>query len=389
MTQSISPAALLKALIACPSVTPADGGAQDAVAGVLEDAGFAVSRKAFGGDGTPAIANLFATIGDGAPHLAFAGHTDVVPPGDEAQWSHPPFAGEVVEGMMYGRGAVDMKGGIAAFVAAALDFVVERPRANGTVSLLITGDEEGHAVNGTAKLLDWVRGEGCAFDAVIVGEPTSEVRLGETVKVGRRGSLSATIRVAGRQGHAAYPERADNPIPRLVAILARLTALKLDNGSANFAPSRLEVTSVDVGNRAFNVIPADAAARFNVRFNDRWSLASLTDHLRHEIAAAALGCDHQVLFEPGAADCFLTGAGPLVDIVSAAIEAETGIVTRLSTGGGTSDARFFKDVCPVVEFGLVGDTMHQVDERVSLGDLTALTAIYRGVLDRFFTGSGK
>jgi len=384
MTQPPDPVAFARALIACPSVTPADAGAQAFLADVLGGAGFAVERMRFSAPDTPDIDNLFASIGSGAPHLVFAGHTDVVPPGEEAGWRHPPFAGEVADGVLYGRGAQDMKGGIACFLAAALDFLGERPLDAGTLSFAIAGDEEGPAINGTKKLIDWALAAGRRFDAAIVGEPTSRARLGDTIKIGRRGSLSATIQVVGRQGHVAYAELADNPVPRLVRILDRLSGLSLDAGSADFAPSRLEITSVDVGNPAFNVIPAVATARLNVRFNDHWSPATLEERLRNEIADAAGDARCELTIAPGASDWFLTRPGALVDRLSAAIADVTGLTPELTTGGGTSDARFFKDICPVVEFGLVGDTMHQVDERVPIADLLELTAIYRRFLDRSF-----
>ena len=388
MTKTSDPVAFLKALIACRSVTPAEGGAQGWLAGELKQAGFTVERLKFSEPGTPDVDNLFATIGSGAPHLVFAGHSDVVPAGEEARWSHPPFAGETAGGALYGRGAVDMKGGIACFMAAALAKLAEDGHLNGTLSLLITGDEEGPAVNGTVKTLAWAREQGHRFDAALVGEPTSRVKLGDTVKVGRRGSLSGTITATGRQGHAAYPHLADNPLPRLIRIADRLAGLKLDEGSSDFEPSNLEITSIDTGNPAFNVIPASARAQFNVRFNDGWTIASLTAHLEAEIEAA-LGdapgsAKVKLAIEPGASESFLTASGPLLDSLSRAIGAVAGIFPSPSTGGGTSDARFFKGVCPVVEFGLVGDTMHQVDERVPLNDLAQLTAIYRAFLDRFF-----
>ncbi len=392
MTQTFDPAALLKALIACRSVTPAEGGAQAWMAEVLAAAGFTVERLKFSAPGTPDVDNLFATIGSGAPHLVFAGHSDVVPPGEEARWTHPPFAGKSAGGALYGRGAVDMKGGIACFMAAALGRLAEVGSPRGTLSLLITGDEEGPAVNGTVKALAWALEQGHHFDAALVGEPTSRQRLGDTVKVGRRGSLSGTIIATGRQGHAAYPHLADNPLPRLVRVLGRLADLTLDAGSADFEPSNLEITSIDVGNPAFNVIPAEARACFNVRFNDGWTIATLTAHLRAEIDAALAEAPGtaklRLAIEPGASESFLTASGPLIDSLSRAIGAVAGIFPSPSTGGGTSDARFFKTVCPVVEFGLVGDTMHQVDERVPLNDLAQLTAIYRAFLDRFF-GAGQ
>jgi len=377
-----APAVHLRELIACPSVTPHEGGALTYLGRVLADAGFAVTRKTFSAPGTPDVENLFATIGEGAPHLVFAGHTDVVPPGDEKLWSQPPFAGTVEDGVMFGRGAVDMKGGIACFLAAALDYLGGDTR-RGSISFLITGDEEGPSVNGTGKLLEWALAQGHRFDAAIVGEPTSQKHVGDTIKIGRRGSFSGTIHVAGRQGHAAYPHLADNPVPKLVRLLNRLTETRLDEGSADFQPSNLEITSVDVGNPAFNVIPAEATARFNIRFNDAWSPASLESHIRKEIAASEADGGRSTLTLARVSDWFLTLPGALTDELIEVIRNATGIVPELSTGGGTSDARFFKNVCPVVEFGLVGQTMHQVDERVSLTDLDRLTAIYRSFLDRF------
>jgi succinyl-diaminopimelate desuccinylase len=369
----------LKALIACASVTPADAGAQDYLADVLATAGFTATRRTFSAEGTADVANLFASIGSGSPHLVFAGHTDVVPPGNEARWSHPPYGGEIAGGAMYGRGAVDMKGGIAAFLAAA-----ERYGApgTGTLSLLITGDEEGVAINGTVKLLAWALAEGHTFDAALVGEPTSQRQVGDTIKIGRRGSLSGTITVGGRQGHVAYPHHADNPIPRLAHLVERLSHLRLDQGSEHFEPSNLEFTALETHNRTFNVIPGEASARFNVRFNDRWTAETLTEALKREA-----GVDEgaaSIAFQPNPSPCFLTRSPALTGTLSAAITAVTGQAPQLSTGGGTSDARFFHDVCPVAELGLIGDTMHQVDERVPLGDLATLTDIYAAFLTRFF-----
>jgi succinyl-diaminopimelate desuccinylase len=385
MTHAVlDPVACLKALVACRSVTPTEGGALRYLADTLGGLGFRTERLVFSEAGTPDVENLFATIGTRPPHLAFAGHTDVVPPGDEGLWRHPPFGAEVADGALYGRGAVDMKGGIAAFAAAASAFLAARGEAPGTLSLLITGDEEGPAVNGTVKLLGWALANGCCFDAALVGEPTSVARLGDTVKVGRRGSLSGTIRVPGRQGHAAYPHLAENPVPRLVRLLHRLTATRLDEGSENFQPSNLEVTSVDVGNPAFNVIPGEATARFNVRFNDRWSVETLTGFLKAELDAAADGDAYELAIARGPSEWFLTQSDALIAPLAEAILDVTGLTPQRSTGGGTSDARFFNDICPVVEFGLVGDTMHQVDERVPLADLKALTAIYQGFLERYF-----
>ncbi len=375
--------AILSHLIACPSVTPDDAGAFAYVERLLAEAGWRTERVTFAAPGTPDVANLIATRGTGAPHFAFNGHVDVVPPGDLARWRLPPFSGAVAEGYVNGRGAVDMKGGIAAFLAAAVPFMAGRETETGTVTLLLTADEEGPAVNGTVKLLDHALKSGMRFDAALVGEPTSRAKLGDMVKIGRRGSLSMTLRVAGRQGHVAYPHLADNPVRRLVALLHRLTTLRLDEGSDDFQPSNLEITSVDVGNPATNVIPSEAEARFNVRFNDRWSSESLLDFLRAELDGAADGGAYE-LGVVSRSEWFLTRSDALVAPLAAAIREVTGIAPELSTSGGTSDARFFKGVCPVVEFGLVGDTMHQVDECAPVADVEALARIYRGLLDRFF-----
>jgi succinyl-diaminopimelate desuccinylase len=372
----------LRSLIACRSVTPADDGAQAYLADVLARAGFKVETLTFSEPGMPDIRNLFATIGAGGPHLVFGGHTDVVPPGDEARWQHQPFAGDVADGAIWGRGAVDMKGGIAAFVTAALDWATAGNGA-GTLSLAITGDEEGPAVNGTRKLLDWAAAAGHRFDAAIVGEPTSQKRVGDTIKVGRRGSLSGTIIVRGKQGHVAYPHLADNPVPELVRILERLNALEVDDGSPGFQPSNFEVTGLATDNSAFNVIPGEARARFNIRFNDLWSPMSLNALLRSEIGEVAQR-DVEVVYEPNPSQSFVTEPGPLLDTIRSAIRDVTGVEAERSTGGGTSDARYFRDFCPVVEFGPVGDTMHQTDERIPLADLETLTAIYRAFLGRFF-----
>ena len=373
MAHPPDPLPLAQALIRCPSVTPADGGAQAVLADALGRLGFTVRRLAFG-----AVSNLYARIGTAGPHLCFAGHTDVVPPGDGA-WRFDPFAATVQDGVLYGRGACDMKGAIAAFVAAAEAHLADGPPA-GSLSLLITGDEEGEAVDGTARVLDWMRAAGEVPDFCLVGEPTNPARLGEVVKIGRRGSLNARIRIEGTQGHTAYPQRADNPVHRLVAALAALTALPLDAGSAWFEPSTLQITSVDVGNPASNVIPAAAGARLNIRFNDRHSGESLTEWLRAALARFAPRAELAVSVS---GESFLTSPGAAVARLCAAIEAETGIAPRLDTGGGTSDARFITRLCPVAEFGLVGSSMHQVDERVPVAELRALARIYRGVIGAF------
>jgi len=379
------PVRLLQDLIRCPSVTPAEGGALAYLDGVLAEAGFTVDRPVFSEAGTPDVENLFATIGSGAPHFVFAGHTDVVPPGDEAHWSHDPFGGDIVDGMLYGRGAVDMKGGIAAFAAAALDFLAEGGLKQGTISLLITGDEEGPSINGTVKLLDWAAKKGHRFDAAIVGEPTNPERLGDAIKIGRRGSLSGTITVQGRQGHVAYPHLAVNPIPQLMKLIRRLTAEALDHGNERFDASNLEFIGLDVDNKAWNVIPAEASARFNIRFNDEWNRDTLEAWLRSRLQEAAGNeIDFELELVPTGSASFLTHSDKLIGTLSDAVEASTGRRPALSTSGGTSDARFIKDYCPVVEFGLVGQTMHQIDERVSVADLQTLTAIYRGFLEQYF-----
>jgi succinyl-diaminopimelate desuccinylase len=377
------PVAIARDLLRCPSVTPAEGGALAYLETVLARAGFAVHRTTFAEPGTAPVENLFARIGDARPNLLFAGHTDVVPVGDEASWHHPPFAGETAGGMLYGRGAVDMKGGIACFVAAALDYLAVR-RPKGSISLLITGDEEGVAVNGTVKVLQWAAERGESFDHCLLGEPSNAAAVGDTIKIGRRGSLNGTLVVTGRQGHVAYPQLAENPIRGLLALMTALQA-PLDEGSANFDPSNLEFTSVDVGNATVNLIPAEARARFNIRFNDRHSQTALKALIERRAQAAASGrVRHAFEWQPSNADAFLTRPGPFVDLVRAAIADVTGRTPALSTTGGTSDARFIKNYCPVLEFGLVGATMHQVDERTAISDLATLTAIYRRILERYF-----
>jgi succinyl-diaminopimelate desuccinylase len=384
------PVALTRDLIRCPSVTPAEGGALAFLESVLKQAGFTVHRMTFSEDGAEDVENLYARIGSHGPHLTFAGHTDVVPPGDEAAWSHPPFAGEADGKLLYGRGAVDMKGGIACAVAAALDHLAENDGkvcadGTGSISFLITGDEEGIAVNGTPKLLQWVTERGERFDHCILGEPSNQRELGDTIKIGRRGSLNGTLIVSGRQGHVAYPQRADNPIRGMIRLIDELQSEPLDTGNANFQPSHLEFTSVDVGNKTVNVIPGEARARFNIRFNVCHTQDSLKA-LIEERARKAAGNTVQFKFEwqHSNANVFVTEPGPFTDLVAEAVAAVTGRKPELSTTGGTSDARFITYYCPVVEFGLVGDTMHQVDERVPLADLRALTTIYRTILQRYF-----
>lgn len=372
---------IAQALIRCPSVTPAEGGALETLGKILRDAGYEVHRVPFSDANTPDIDNLFAKIGAGAPHFVFAGHTDVVPPGDEASWSHSPFSGDIANGELFGRGACDMKGAIAAFAAAAIQF--GKPK-RGTISFLITGDEEGPAVNGTRKLLRWARERGEKFDHCIVGEPTNVNSLGDMAKIGRRGSLSGTLIFRGLQGHVAYPHLADNPVPPLLRALSALIAEPLDQGTENFDPSNLEITSLETGNRAFNVIPAESRAQFNIRFNDRHTADSLRELvLQRVIAAAGDDAHFQIDWEPSS-DCFLTQRGAFTDLVADAIRETTGVAPKLSTSGGTSDARFIKDYCPVIEFGLVGQTMHKIDERVPVSDVEKLTQVYLRVLERYF-----
>src|SRR5438105_1434607 len=370
------PLALARELLRCPSVTPAEGGALGLIERLLRAAGFTIDRVTFAEPGTAPVENLYARIGSEAPHLVFAGHTDVVPPGEEAKWSHPPFAGEVAGGALYGRGAVDMKGAIACALAASLDHLAARGgRPQGSISFLITGDEEGIAVNGTVKLLQWAAERGDTFDHCILGEPSNAAAIGDTIKVGRRGSLNGTLVITGKQGHVAYPERADNPVRSLVGLMGALMGAPLDQGSANFDASNLEFTSIDIGNPVVNLIPGEARARFNIRFNDRHSQASLKALIeRRAQAAAGQRVRWRIDWEPSNADAFLTKPGPFVDLVAGTIKEATGRQPELSTTGGTSDARFIKNYCPVLEFGLVGQTMHQVDEHVAIDDLTTLKA---------------
>jgi len=381
------PVAIARDLIRCRSVTPEEGGALGYLQDLLGRAGFEVHRAVFAQPGTAPIDNLYARIGTARPNLLFAGHTDVVPPGNESTWSHPPFAGEIAEERLYGRGAVDMKGGIACFVAAALDYLAANGgKPKGSISLLITGDEESVAVNGTVKLLKWAAERGESFDHCILGEPSNADVVGDTIKAGRRGSLNGTLIVAGRQGHVAYPERADNPIRGLVTLIAALQA-PLDEGSEHFAPSHLEFTSIDVGNTTVNLIPGEARARFNIRYNDHHSQTALKTLIERRAQAAAAGrVRYAFEWQPSNAEVFVTKPGPFTELAAAAITEVTGRRPQLSTSGGTSDARFIKNYCPVLEFGLVGRTMHQIDECAPVPDLLTLTAIYRRIIERYFDG---
>jgi len=384
------PVALTAALVACRSVTPADDGALGVVGAVLARLGFTCHRMTFTAPGTPDIDNLYARLGAAGPNLCFAGHTDVVPAGDEAAWTSPPFAAAIRDGVLYGRGAVDMKGAIACFIAATARYRARHPSAAiGSLSFLITGDEEGPSINGTVKVLDWLHERGERLDACLVGEPTNPARLGDEIKIGRRGSVNGELTVHGVQGHAAYPAKAENPVPKLVAMLNRLSSVVIDRGTEHFEPSNLEVTVIDMPNRATNVIPAMARATFNIRYNDLHSRASIEAwvRLQCEASARANRARYDLAFS-GTGEVFRTApvagtsAGQLVGTLSEAVRDVTGRTPALTTGGGTSDARFIHSVCPVVEFGLVNATIHKVDEQVPVADLEALTAIS----ERFIAG---
>ncbi len=374
----VDPVALCQDLIRKRSITPAEAGTLDLLQGVLEGFGFRCWRPRFA-----EVDNLYARIGDAAPNFCFAGHVDVVPPGDEAAWTHPPFAAEIADGYLWGRGVVDMKGGIACFVAAAERFLARRGTPNGSVSLLLTCDEEGPSVNGTVKVLHWLRGRGESLDACIVGEPTNPEVMGDMIKIGRRGSLNAVLETSGVQGHTAYGHLADNPIPRLIRMLKAVTSEPLDDGTDHFQPSVAEITSIDVGNPAANVIPAKARAAFNFRFNDRHTGASITEWVRAECDAVG---GAYTLRTDVSAEAFLVAPGRLSDVIAAAVERVTERKPRLDTTGGTSDARFIKDACSVAEFGLISQTAHKTDERVRVADLETLTRIYEAVLDGYFEG---
>ena len=367
----IDPARLLADLIREPSITPELHGVFDVLEAALAPLGFNCTRVRFEGDGSYPVDNLFATRGTGGRHLLFAGHTDVVTPGDAAAWTHPPFAAEIVDGTIYGRGAADMKSGIAAFVAA-----ISRVPDAGTISLAITNDEEADSVNGTDKLMAWAAEQGHRFDFAIVGEPSATARVGDSIKVGRRGSLNGQIRVTGTQGHVAYPDKANNPLPVAAALLLALSG-KLDDGTDHFPPSNLEFTSADVGNATTNVIPASALLRFNVRYNDRWTPETLVEAIEEVIANQdKRNCTVEFTVAGRPSRAFLSDLGGGVETLIETIARRTGIPPELSTGGGTSDARFIADYCPVVEFGLPGPTMHKVDESIRLSDLEELTELY-------------
>ena len=386
--QHDDPVALAQALIRCPSVTPKDGGALDVLGSALESLGFSVHRLPFSDVDTPDVDNLYARLGEEGANFCFAGHTDVVPVGDADAWAGDPFAGEVIDGYLYGRGAADMKSAIAAFTAATNRLITRHGAPDswaqpGSISLLITGDEEGPAINGTRKVLEWLADKGETLDACLVGEPTNPDALGDMIKIGRRGSMMGYLTVRGVQGHAAYPHLADNPAHRIVRLLDALTAEPLDEGSEHFQPSTLQITTIDIGNPAENVIPGEARATFNIRFCDLHTSESLKVRLHEMLDAVSEGGDYSLAFRI-TGESFLTLPGPLSEAISGAVMAVTGRQPELSTTGGTSDARFIKDHCPVAEFGLVGQTMHKVDENVSCADIETLTEIYLKVLETYF-----
>jgi len=380
----IDPVALAADLIRCPSVTPKDEGALDVLQAQLEALGFKCTRLPFAQDDTATVDNLYARLGTEGPNFCYAGHTDVVPVGAWEDWTTDPFKAEVKDGELVGRGAVDMKGSIACFVAA-VSHLLQDGAPKGSISLLITGDEEGPAINGTKKMLGWLKDNGEVIDHCLVGEPTNREVLGDMIKIGRRASLSAWIEVTGVQGHVAYPDRAKNPVPALLEILRRLDARHLDDGTNVFQPSNLEVTDIEVGNHAVNVIPAKATGRINIRFNDRQTSEDLRKWIAETAQEVAREQGREVAVRfAGQGDAFFFEPGDFAGLIAEAVKDVTGVTPEFSTSGGTSDARFIKDVCPVAEFGLVGQTMHKVDERVSLTDLEALTKIFHGVLMRYF-----
>ena len=380
---AIDPVKLLERLIACPSVTPEEAGALDLLEAELKGLGFAVTRLRFEGDGSYPVDNLFATRGAGGRRLLFAGHTDVVPPGDAAHWTADPFQPRIADGRIYGRGAADMKSGIAAFVAACAAI----PPEAGIIQLAITNDEEADAINGTEKLVRWMAENGHHFDLAIVGEPSSAETLGDSIKIGRRGSFSGRVTVTGTQGHVAYPHKANNPLPVLAAVATALSSEPLDGGTAHFPASNLELTSIDVGNPVSNVIPMSGVLRFNIRYNDLWTPETLADWVRGRIAqveANGTRVDFEIAGVPSRS--FLSPLGADIETLSAVIAERNGKAPDYSTGGGTSDARFIAQYGPVVECGLVGPSMHKADEHIALSDLTGLAEIYEGFMRRFFAG---
>jgi succinyl-diaminopimelate desuccinylase len=389
MTPLNEPLGLARALIRCASVTPDDAGALDVLAATLEELGFSCHKLVFSEPGTADIANLYARLGDASPNFCFAGHTDVVPVGNAEGWDTDPFGAEIIDGHLCGRGAADMKGAIASFVAALARFLAERPDGfDGSISLLITGDEEGLAINGTVKVLDWLEARGETLDVCLVGEPTNPEKLGDMIKIGRRGSLVGHLTVFGTQGHTAYGHLADNPIPRLIEMLGAITEKCLDEGTDHFQPSTIEISTIDTGNPATNLIPDRTSASFSIRFNDLHSAASIERWLRQtfdEIGGEEIGGRHELKLQVSG-EAFLCPPGAWSELVAGAVERTIGIRPELSTSGGTSDARFIQRACPVAEFGLPGKTMHKANERTALADLEKLADIYKAVLDDYFAG---
>jgi len=380
---------LTRALVRCESVTPVEAGALQLLERTLTAIGFRCERMDFTQAGSDDVANLYARIGTGGKHFCFAGHSDVVPVGDLSSWTIGPFSAELSAGYLFGRGAADMKGAIAAFTEASARFIAKRGRDfGGSISLLITGDEEGPAVNGTVKMLKKLAERSETIDACVVGEPTSSKRFGDMMKIGRRGSMTIDLVIRGIQGHVGYPERLDNPIHRLGAVIQALTGEPIDKGSTHFQPTSLQFTTVDVGNKATNIAPGTVRARFNTRFNDLWTSEKLLAHLKDRIerASAAVGGNGVIEYEKVevSGESFYTPPGPLVELVAGAVREATGVECELSTTGGTSDARFISRYCQVLEFGLVGETMHKVDEKSAVADLKALSRVYETVLERYF-----
>lgn len=372
---------LTQDLIRCRSITPEDDGAQDVLITVLKEMGFTIYNLPFEGQGSYPVKNFFARLGTNAPHFCYAGHTDVVPVGDEAAWTHPPFSGTIENGMMYGRGTSDMKGGNAAFVAAISKFLGKHKNFNGSLSVLITGDEEADAINGTVRVLQWMKDNDHVPDYALVGESSNITELGEEIKIGRRGSLGGVLNVSGKQGHVAYPQFADNPLPRLCAMASVLSAYEFDKGDEHFPATNLEISTIDVGNKASNVIPAQGILKFNIRFNPTWSMESLDIKLR-EILNSIDGTYE--LKTGGNAHPFITKPSDYTALVSNIIKQHTGRTPKLSTSGGTSDARFISQYCPVLEFGLTNETIHKVDECLKISDLEKLVDIYNDILVKIF-----